>query len=94
MPKDGSLPVFDWRGTRYANKVIIIGTPNAGYLDAFYELLKGYTPVPEVDAYPPAVTGTWATYYQMLPILNTRSVLYKDNIPDSYVDIFDPSVWI
>ena len=94
LPEDGSMPVFDWRGSKYIDKVVIIGTPNAGYLDTVYELLKGYSPGTGVVAYPPAVTGTWATYYQMLPLLSTRSVLYEDNIDGPSVDIFDPAVWI
>ena len=94
LPKDGSMPVFDWRGADYVDKVIIIGTPNSGYLDTVYELLNGYSPVKGVDAYPPAVTGTWVTYYQMMPLLNRRSVLYEDNPDGPSVDIFDPAVWI
>jgi hypothetical protein len=95
LPKDGSMPELDWCGSKYVNKVIIIGTPNAGYLDTFYELLNGYSPAERiVDAYPPAVTGTWVTYYQMLPLLSTRSVLYEDDVDGPSVDIFDPAVWI
>ena len=95
LPEDGSLPVFDWRGSKYADRVVIIGTPNAGYLDTLYELLNGYSPVPGVaDAYPPALTGTWSTYYQMLPVLSTRSVLYEDFADGPSVDIFDPAVWV
>ena len=94
LPYDGSMPIFDWRGSKYLEKVIIIGTPNAGYLDTVYELLKGYSPGTGVAAYPPAVIGTWPTYYQMLPLLYTRSVLYEDNVDGPSVDIFDPAIWI
>ncbi len=94
LPEDGSMPKLDWKGSKYADKVVIIGTPNAGYLDTLYELINGYSPIPNVDPYPPAVTGTWATYYQMLPLLSTRSVLYEGNVDGPSVDIFDPAVWI
>ena len=94
LPEDGSMPEFDWRGSKYADKVIIIGTPNAGYLDTVYELLNGYSPLEGVDAYPPAITGTWVTYYQMMPVLSTRSVLYEDDPDGAAVDIFDPAVWV
>ncbi|MFA6715129.1 MAG: hypothetical protein WCS27_07115 [Victivallaceae bacterium] len=39
----------------------------------------------------PAICGTWATYYQMMPPVSTRSVVYADG---KAVDIFDPQIWI
>jgi hypothetical protein len=88
------LPEFDWRGAKYANKVVIIGTPNAGYLDTFYELLNGYKSTPISTPYPPALTGSWATYYEMLPLISTRSVVYEDDANGPSVNIFDPNIWI
>ena len=94
LPQDGSLPVFDWRGSKNVDKVAIIGTPNAGYLDAFLQLINGFSPDPSVKPYPPAVVGTFASYYQMLPLLYTRSVLYEDELGTEQVDIFDLKNWI
>ena len=94
LPEDGSMPDFNWEGGKYVEKEVIIATPNAGYLDAFYELLNGYSPIEGVDPYPPAVTGTWVTYYEMLPLLETRSVVFEDNIDGPSVDFFDPKLWV
>lgn len=94
LPADGSLPVLDWRGSRYINKLIVVATPNAGYLDTFLEMRKGLTIAPELPAYPPSVIGTWASYYQMMPPLCTRSVVFKDDPAGKPVDLFDPEVWI
>ena len=96
LPEDGSVPYPNWNGSKFVDKAVIIGTPNAGYLDTFYELLNGYSPVKNVDPYPAAVTGTWATYYQMLPLVSTGSVVYNKskNLEEEYVDIFNPRIWM
>ncbi|HBC88740.1 MAG TPA: hypothetical protein DCZ94_17500 [Lentisphaeria bacterium] len=94
LPENGSLPVLDWRGTRHIDKLIVVATPNAGYLDTFVEMQKGLKISKELPAYPPGVIGTFATYYQMLPLVSTRSLVYKDDPNGKPVDIFDPEVWI
>jgi hypothetical protein len=84
LPADGSMPKLDWRGSKYVDRAIIVGTPNAGYLDTFLEMLQG-------GIFPPAALGTLPTYYQMLPTPESKSIIYTDNKP---VDIFDPLVWV
>ena len=93
LPADGSLPVLDWRGSRYVDKAVIVATPNAGYLDTFWEMLNGLRLQPGAPLYPPGVIGTFHTYYQMLPPLYTRSVLYADDQNGQPVDIFNPEIW-
>ncbi|OGV48089.1 MAG: hypothetical protein A2X49_12820 [Lentisphaerae bacterium GWF2_52_8] len=93
MPEDGSLPVLGWQGSKYIDKLIIVATPNAGYLDTFVELQKGLQLSPQAPVYPPGVIGTFPTYYQMLPLVSTRSVIYKDDPTRTAIDIFDPEVW-
>ncbi len=93
LPADGSMPVLDWRGSTYIDKLVVVATPNAGYLDTFVELQKGLQIAPEIPAYPPGVIGTFPTYYQMLPLLSTRSVVYKDDPDGKPADIFDPELW-
>ncbi len=85
LPADGSMPTLDWRGSNYIDRVIIVGTPNAGYLDTFLEMLKG-------GIFPPAALGTLPTYYQMLPVPESKSIVYADD--NEPVDIFNPAVWL
>ncbi len=89
LPAEGEKPNVTWAGSKYVDRVVIIGTPNAGYLDTIIEMTKGL----DLPACPPAVLGTWATYYQMMPVPSRRSVVYADN-PDKAVDMFDVNVWI
>ena len=94
LPADGSMPKLDWFGSNYIDKLVIVGTPNAGYLDTFVELTSGLQVDPNAPVYPPAVIGTFPTYYQMLPLNSTRSVVYADDPKGKAVDLFDPREWI
>ncbi len=85
---------YDWRGSKYVDKLVVVATPNAGYLDTFVEMQNGLKMAPELEAYPQGIIGTWATYYQMLPLVSTRSLVYKDDPDGKPIDIFDPEVWI
>jgi hypothetical protein len=93
LPEDGSMPKLDWRGSEHVDKVIIVATPNAGYLDTFVEMQEGLSIAPEAPIYQPGIIGTFATYYQMLPLISTRSVIYKDDPKGPAVDLLDPAVW-
>ena len=89
LPEENETPNITWAGSKYVDRVIILGTPNAGYLDTLLEMQKGTTMPP----FPPALIGTWMTYYQMLPAPSTRSVLYKHD-KSKAVDIFDFQTWV
>jgi pimeloyl-ACP methyl ester carboxylesterase len=94
LPADGSMPKLDWFGSKYIDKLIIVGTPNAGYLDTFVELTSGLQVEPDAPVYPPAVIGTFPTYYQMLPLYSARSVVYADDPKGKAVNLFNPEEWI
>ena len=89
LPSDGRLPVLDWAGSEYIDRAIIVGTPNAGYLDTFLEMLEGG----QIQALNPALLGSIPSYYEMFPAPATRSVLYSDDPDGKSVDIFDPQLW-
>ncbi len=93
LPEDGSIPKPDWAGSNFIDKLIIIGTPNAGYLDTCSELINGLQIAKHTPFYPPAVIGTFHTYYQMMPLSSTKSVIYED-VPDKAVDMFNIKTWI
>jgi hypothetical protein len=88
LPEDGSMPNLNWAGAKVIDRMILLGTPNAGYLDALLELLYGSP----IQPYPPTVLGTLPSYYQMLPAPETQSIIYKGNA--QAVDIFNPELWI
>ena len=88
MPDDYSTPRVNWSGSDFVDRLIIVGTPNAGYLDTLLELINGSP----LQPYPATVLGTLPSYYQMLPAPQTRSIIYSDNA--EMVDIFDVETWI
>lgn len=93
LPKDGSKAKITWKGAKYVDELVIVATPNAGYLDTFIELNKGLSlaPLPKFH-YSPAIGGTWATYYQMLPAFD--AVYDKENLDGPALNIFDPNLWV
>lgn len=89
LPDDGTMPNLNWAGNVYLDRLIIVGTPNAGYMDTFLELLRGAP----LQPYPLMALGTLPAYYQMLPAPNTMSFLYSDDPDGEPFDIFDPFIW-
>ena len=88
MPADYSTPEARWSGSDFVDRLVVLGTPNAGYLDTLLELVNGSV----IQPYPQTVLGTLPSYYQMLPAPQTQSIIYSDNA--ERVDIFDIDTWI
>ena len=89
LPELSEKPNVTWAGGKYIDRLIILGTPSAGYLDTLLEMQKGT----EMPPFPPALVSTWLTYYQMMPDASTKSVVYE-NDPDKAVDIYDFRTWV
>ena len=90
--KPGKLPPPDWAGAKNIDKVVVIGTPNAGYADTLLEMKNGLRLVSGSPAYPPALLGTFLSYYEMLPAPETGLVREKET--GKAVDLFDLNTWI
>ncbi len=91
MPDDGTDPVLDWSGTLGVERVILVGTPNAGSAYAFRELLQGKNyGLPILPYYSPAVLGSFASLYQLLPRDRHHAVRV---VGDPGASIYDIEVW-
>ncbi len=90
LATDGSLPRAAWKGAQNINKVVIVGTPNAGYVDAFVELVEGLVFAPGIPRLEPAVLGTWSTLYQMMPVPSLAMVADQTG---RALDLYDPKLW-
>ena len=86
------LPEPDWSGAEHVDKLIIVGTPNAGYADTLLELQNGLRLISGSPAYPPALIGTFLSYYDMLPAPETGLVREKGT--GKAIDLFDINTWI
>ncbi len=91
LPKDGTRPAVTWQGARNIRKAVIVGTPNAGYLDAFTELLDGMVFAPGAPKIQPAVLGTFVSLYEMMPLSVMNMVV---NTKNETIDLYDPELWI
>ena len=92
LPEDGSLPPVTWAGTRHVGRVVLIGPPNAGTVDALLQLVKGRDIGFTLPTYPPAILGTFPSSYQLLPRFRHGAVL-EGGDPERAVDLFRPEVW-
>jgi len=90
---DGTPPETTWEGARYVERVILIGTPNAGSLDALFELVEGNRLGPFIPRYPPALLGTMPAVYQLLPRARHRVLVDAADPTRAYEDIYDPGLW-
>lgn len=94
LPEDGSLPDLNWAGAEDVERVILIGTPNAGAGDAFEQLINGYDPgKPVLPHYPAHVLGTFPSIYQLMPRARHQRVVWRDEAQTPVEDIFDPELW-
>ncbi|MEO0983095.1 MAG: hypothetical protein AAFX03_10635 [Pseudomonadota bacterium] len=91
LPADGSLPEVTWAGADMVERLIVIGAPNAGALNAFTLLTDGYDGGPFLPNYQGALLGTFPSVYQMLPRPRHSAILYGDSA--EAVDVYDPAVW-
>ena len=91
LPEKESTPFpVTWAGAPDVSKIIMIGTPNAGYVDTLLELNRGLQLASAAPTYPKALIGTFVSYYQMLPDPSCRAVQYEDGSP---VDYFSEKTW-
>jgi hypothetical protein len=90
LPTDGALPRPSFAGAEYMARLIQIGTPNGGSLDALRVLVEGRDfGQPIVPRYSQAILGTFASVYQLLPRAAGRPVLEGT----AALDLHDPAIW-
>lgn len=93
LPADGSEPEITWAGAERVDRLVLVGTPNAGSAAALNELVHGYRPAPLLPHYPPALLGTFPSIYQLLPRSRFDTLLERTATGDKPVDVLDPEVW-
>jgi len=86
------LPELTWEGANYVERVIFVGPPNAGSVNAFLKLMEGEQASPILPFYPPAILGTFPSVYQLLPRTRHKSIVWEHNL-DQPVNFYDPLLW-
>ena len=93
LPADGGLPELTWEGARSVDRVILVGTPNAGSAEALLELVNGWQVAPLLPFYPAALVGTFPATYQLLPRTRHRAALWDGDPERPLPDLLDPALW-
>ncbi len=92
LPADGSIPAVTWAGAEHVRRVILVGTPNGGSLNAIEQLVKGVRFAPVLPKVQAAVIGTMPAVYQLLPRSRFGQVIdHREG--QSIGDLFDPVLW-
>ncbi len=92
LPEDGSLPVLNWSGAKNIDRMVVVGTPNAGAASALQNLVDGYQLSHILPYYPPAVLGTMPALYQLLPRPHHHTLVDASR-PEHPLDFYDPKLW-
>ncbi len=106
LDNPGALP--DWSGARNLNKIVMIGTPNAGSMNAFRVLLRGHSPAestrPSVGflrrvkrkilatQISPGVVFTVPAVYQLLPA-QRNARFFDAELKPLPVEIYNVETW-
>ncbi|MBI4603483.1 MAG: hypothetical protein HY721_16145 [Planctomycetes bacterium] len=93
LPADGSLPPVTWEGSKHVAKAVLIGTPNAGSLEGFKDLVEGLELGFFLPSYEAAIVGTMPSVYQLLPRSRHGALADADSAKPP-MDVFDPELWI
>lgn len=92
LPMDGTPPHLTWAGAEYLSKLVIVGTPNAGYLDTVIEMTNGLSVSAAAPLIPAGVVATLPSYYAMLPAAPAGGEIVDAS--GASVDIFDYDLWV
>jgi pimeloyl-ACP methyl ester carboxylesterase len=92
MPPDGSVALPTWAGARQVERVILVGTPNAGSVKALTQLVDGVHFAPFFPEYAPAILGTMPSIYELLP-RGRHGALVDSATSRRIDDVYDPALW-
>lgn len=92
LPANDVMPEVTWAGTEDVDRLIMVGTPNAGSVDAFSDLINGYDAGLFLPHYESGLLGTFPAIYQLLPRPRHKAIVWKNNT-DEAVDLYDHTLW-
>lgn len=78
LPPEGQEPEVTWAGAEHIDRVVLVGTPSAGSIDALVQLIDGVKFSPFHSTYSASVLGTMPSIYQLLPRDRHARAEYKN----------------
>ena len=92
-PLDAKIKI-PWSGCGNVERLIMVGTPNAGSAEAVITLVNGASFAPLLPKWAPAIVGTFPSVYQMLPRSRHHPLVDKEHPERTVGDILDPNLWL
>lgn len=92
LPSDGSPAKLTWAGAANVERVVLVGTPSAGSIDAVENMVKGVVFSQALPRYQASILGTMPGLYQLLPRSRHRPVISQ--VDGKPVDIMDVQTWV
>jgi pimeloyl-ACP methyl ester carboxylesterase len=92
-------PRPDWRGARSVGRLVLIGTPNAGSMDALRSLIYGYSITeankPRINPFKSLGRGTVFTMLSVYQLLPRRGAarFYDAKLDPVKIDLYDVGTW-
>ncbi len=90
LPPEDADAAVPWSGAPLVEKLVMIGTPNAGSAKVLTNLTEGAEFGPFLPTYGPQILGTMPALYQLLPRGRHGALL---DASGERLDPLDPAVW-
>ncbi|MBI3726091.1 hypothetical protein HY251_19350 [bacterium] len=92
LPADGSEPKITWAGAEQIERLIVVGTPNAGSVQSLIQLVQGASFAPVLPSYRSAILGTMPAVYELLPRARHGAVVLGAK-KERGEDLLDVALW-
>ena len=98
LPPAGQELKPTWAGSAYIDKLVMVGTPNEGAMNAFNALVNGFTykglrvDLPFFQDTSKYVVFSLPTVFQLMPAPGTVHA-FDEHLKPMDLDLYDPQVW-
>ncbi len=86
------MPAPTWAGAEHLDRLIMIGTPNAGSAKSLLTLVEGVHIAPFLPTYEAALLGTMPAIYQLMP-RDRHGALVDAQTDESITGLYDAARW-
>ncbi len=93
LPLEGPLPPVTWKGAELVEKVVIVGTPHAGSITAFENLVNGKSFSPLTPDFQASLLGTHPSMYQLMPRARHARVVWDGDRTRPVNELYDIELW-
>jgi pimeloyl-ACP methyl ester carboxylesterase len=99
LPAEGQMPHPTWAGAKYFDRVVLIGTPNEGAMNAFNAFVNGFIwkglriDLPFFQDTSKYMVFTLPAAYQLMPAPGAVRA-FDDHLKPMALDLYDPQTWM